>query len=187
MSRRTRMGVLAAIVFGALPLAHCKEPTAIRLVISTNVPWVEGSRVAIYATSSSNVEVAGAQSLQEQWGARGPDGSAQVGSITVVPTNGDSSAGAIRVVMGIGRDPDTRRLDSTQKRRLHRLHHGLNLRRWLRRRCEQLIVTCSPPAVLSLPTRQTTQLPGLPGSAMAAKGSSSRPVCSCPFAATRSG
>ena len=115
MSRRSRIATLAALVVAALPLAHCKEPTAIRLVISTNVPWVEGSRVAIYATSTSNVEIAGAQSLQEQWGARGADGAAQVGTITVVPTAGDASAGAIRVVMGIGRDPDTCRLDSTQK------------------------------------------------------------------------
>ena len=115
MSRRSRIATLAALVLAALPLAHCKEPTAIRLVISTNVPWVEGSRVAIYAASTSNVEIAGAQSLQDQWGARGADGSAPVGTITVVPTAGDSSAGAIRVVMGIGRDPDTCRLDSTQK------------------------------------------------------------------------
>jgi len=81
----------------------------LHLVISTNVPYAPGSRVAIYAAQGKEVEVAGAQALQESWG---PDGF--VGTLTIVPAQDGVSTAAIRVVLGVGRDPDTCRVGATQ-------------------------------------------------------------------------
>jgi len=89
--------------------ASCGEVTALRLVISTNVPYTPNSRVAIYAASGKEVEVIGAQALQDAWG---PDG--LVGTLTVVPASDGVTSAAVRVVLGVGRDPDTCRLGATQ-------------------------------------------------------------------------
>lgn len=97
-------------MLGLLVLPHCKEPTLVRLVISTNVPFAEGTRVGVYSARGPGVEDSSAQALQDAWGADG-----QVGTITVVPANGDEAPVYVRVVMGIGRDPDGCRLDATQK------------------------------------------------------------------------
>lgn len=82
-----------------------------RLVISTNVPFAEGvTRVGVYSARGAGVEEASAQALQDTWGSDG-----QVGNITVVPSGGDEAPVYVRVVMGIGRDPDGCRLSATQK------------------------------------------------------------------------
>lgn len=90
---------------------QCKEPTSVQLVISTNVPFVAGAtRVGVYAARSSAVEETSLQALQDTWG---PDGN--VGTITVVPGVDSSDPVYVRVVMGIGRDPEECRLSSVQR------------------------------------------------------------------------
>lgn len=103
-ARTALLGVCAGIT-----AASCGEVTALRLVIRTNVPYTPNSRVAIYAASGKEVEVIGAQALQDAWG---PDG--LVGTLTVVPASDGVTSAAVRVVLGVGRDPDTCRLGATQ-------------------------------------------------------------------------
>jgi alpha-tubulin suppressor-like RCC1 family protein len=99
---------LVALCAGGI-FVSCSETTSLHLVISTNVPYAPGSRVAIYAAQGKEVEVAGSQALQESWG---PDGF--VGTLTIVPARDGVSTAAIRVVLGVGRDPDTCRVGATQ-------------------------------------------------------------------------
>lgn len=104
-----------AATYGGLALAFlcavgsCARPTSLQLALTTNVPPAASARVAIYAAKGVEVESIGAQAVQETW-----DSTGNVGTLTVVPKDSEAGEVAVRVVLALGRDPDSCKVGTAQ-------------------------------------------------------------------------
>jgi len=108
-----RISILLPIAAAVASIASCRETTSIRLSVQTNVPNSPGTTVAIYASTTRDLEDGLAPQAQvESWGTDG-----NVGTIAVVPPSGakgDESVN-VRIVLAVGVDPSTCTLASTEK------------------------------------------------------------------------
>lgn len=78
----------------------CQDATQVQVIVRTNVPFRDGLRVAIYSSGSGNYQGELASITGDPW-------LTDVGDLVITP-NGDRSAPlAVRVVLGVGRDPNT--------------------------------------------------------------------------------
>lgn len=96
--------VAVGTLFAAIGVNGCQSSTNLRLEISTNVASAPGTRVALYAATSRNLEDGEApQALVDTWGTDG-----LVGTLAVIPAAGlEKSEVNVRIVLAVGRDPST--------------------------------------------------------------------------------
>ena len=97
--------VLSVLFVAAVALASCREATAVRVHVYTDVPWNAGRRLLISAgTAPTSSEPSGE--------VKGPWGTTDLGDLVFLP--GDDKSGAIRilVVMGVTKDPRSCSIDA---------------------------------------------------------------------------
>ncbi len=79
----------------------CQDPTQVRLHVRTDVPYEPGRMLSFVATTPERFATSPAEVVVDKpWGARG-----DVGTLVVVPEGEKNGRVAIRVVMGVAKDP----------------------------------------------------------------------------------
>ncbi len=79
----------------------CQDPTQVRLHVRTDVPYEPGRMLSFVATTPERFATSSAEVVVDKpWGGRG-----DVGTLVVVPEGKKNGRVAIRVVMGVAREP----------------------------------------------------------------------------------
>jgi Sulfatase-modifying factor enzyme 1 len=96
------VGVFARWPWWALALVACRAPTEIKLVLTTDVPCSQFQGAAIAVGDPAAVEAKAPTTTSTTC-----DTSGNLGSLVVVPSGSKTAEVGIRVIGGIGRDPES--------------------------------------------------------------------------------
>jgi outer membrane protein assembly factor BamB len=86
----------------ALGTAHCRAPTEVTVNLSTDVPCVHVTGVSIAVGAVGEVENKSSTATQV-----GCESEGNVGTLTVVPSGGNTDEVTIRIIAGVDRDPES--------------------------------------------------------------------------------
>lgn len=99
-TRRLLVSLSAGLLVAS---AACLEPTQIKLMLYTDVPYQPGRSVAIAVSKSIITDATVPSTTTDQaWGADGA-----IGSLVLLPADDRDEAVSVRAVLGVGRDPST--------------------------------------------------------------------------------
>ena len=93
-----------ALAVAAWVSSSCREASEVQVLVQTNLPWdaSKDMSVAIFFGPPGHVRPAPAAVTRDPWGADG-----HVGTLTAIPAGDSDAPLEMRVVMAIGRAPDT--------------------------------------------------------------------------------